>query len=59
MTKNINIEGVQIIGVPYVTSTKNPLDEEKTKQLLNEKVFDKNIPSISDQARTYLYTNHG
>jgi predicted MPP superfamily phosphohydrolase len=44
--KNINIEGVQIIGVPYVTSTKNPLDEEKTKQLLNEKVFDKSMPSI-------------
>lgn len=44
--KTINIEGVQIVGVPYVTSTKNPLDEEKTKQLLNEKVFDKNIPSI-------------
>ncbi len=44
--KNINIEGVQVVGVPYVASTKNPLDEEKTKQLLDEKVFDKNIPSI-------------
>lgn len=44
--KNINIEGVQIIGIPYVTSTKNPLDEEKTKQLLDAKVYDKNIPSI-------------
>lgn len=44
--KNINIEGVQVVGVPYVASTKNPLDEEKTKQLLDEKVFNKNIPSI-------------
>lgn len=44
--KNINIEGMQIIGIPYVTSTKNPLDEMKTQELLDKKVFDKNIPSI-------------
>lgn len=45
-SQNINLQGVQLIGIPYTTNTKTDLDVMTTAYAFDSKNYDKKIPSI-------------
>jgi predicted MPP superfamily phosphohydrolase len=45
-SQNVNIQGVQLIGIPYTTSTKTDLDYLTTAYAFDSKTYNKDLPSI-------------
>lgn len=44
--KNINLDGVQLLGVPYTTNAKSDIDIAATKSILTNADYKKDLPSI-------------
>lgn len=44
--KNINIDGVQLLGVPYTTNAKSDIDINAIKSILTNTDYKKDVPSI-------------
>lgn len=45
-SQSLNVEGVQLIGIPYTTSSKTDLDTMTTSYAFDAKTYNKDLPSI-------------
>lgn len=45
-SQNINVNGVQLIGIPYTTNAKTDLDSLTTAYAFDSKTYNKGVPSI-------------